>query len=136
MAKRRINKNNGDMEIGTLKSEISTLNKRMEEVITILGGNSSYRVKGIVTEFSEVQKDIVEIRKDISAIKQLEFAETQSDIIKIKNDIAEIKQQEKERWMFHLKTIPQKIIGLIAFLALIISMIQGIRSLLTVAPTP
>jgi len=109
MAKRQRPKNNPDVELSTLKSEIITLNKRMEEVITILGGNSSYRVKGILFEFSETQKDIVEIKKDI----------------------AEIKQQEKERWMFHLKTVPQKIIAVITFIAILLSISGSIKSLLT-----
>lgn len=105
MAKRE--KPQPDMELSTLKSEISTLNKRMEEVITILGGNSSYRVKGIIAEFSETQKDIVQI----------------------KLDIAEIKQQEKERWLFSIKTVPSKIVAVVTAIALLLSVIQNLKQL-------
>lgn len=106
------NKSNADMELHTLKTEISLLTKRMEEVITILGGNSSYRLKGIVVEFSELQKDIVDIKKDI----------------------AEMKQQDKERWSIPLKTVPQKVAAVVAFLAILLSMFQSIKSLLTATP--
>jgi hypothetical protein len=108
MAKRRI-QNKPEVELSTLKSEIITLNKRMEEVITILGGNASYRVKGILFEFSETQKDIVEIKKAIE----------------------EIKQQEKDRWSIPLKTVPQKIFAVITSLAVLLSMFQSVKSLLT-----
>lgn len=106
MAKK--NKNRDNMEVAALKSEMVLLNKRMEEVITILGGNSTYGVPGM-------QTDVRALKKELDTVKQ---------------DIVQMKKQEAERWSIPIKTVPQKIVAAVAFLALILSVAQGVKDLI------
>jgi seryl-tRNA synthetase len=111
MAKRTSNYN--DMDVATLRSEISTLNRRMEEVITILGGNSAYDVKGM-------RSDVKDLKADVSNIK-----------VKIETIEKENVEREKKEGFLSIKldTIPQKIVAFMAFIAVFISVVQGIKSL-------
>lgn len=105
---------NGDvMEIQALKSGMETLNRRMEEVITILTGNSVYGVNGVKHDVSELKKTVHKIEIDIETIKR------------------ETIEREKNRAFLSIKmeTIPQKLAAVVAFLAVALSVFQGIKAL-------
>jgi hypothetical protein len=110
--------NNDDMELQALKSEMQLMNKRMEEVMNILTGNPVYGLAGI--------------KKDVHDLK--------SDVGNIKHDIEEIKRQDDEKkkregfLSIKLDTIPQKIVAFVAFVAVIISIAQGLKSLFNQMP--
>jgi len=101
MAKRQKPIYNEDMEMQSLKSEMVTMNKRMEEVITILGGNSSYGVKGMRAEVKELREEVQKL-KDV----------------------------ESKRWSIPIKTVPQKVIAIISGLALLLTIFQNIKQLI------
>lgn len=96
------------MELQALKSEMAIMNRRMDEVITILGGNSAYGLTGMKSDFRDLK----------------------SDVQNIKQEIEKIKKQEADRWSVPLKTIPQKVVAAVAFLALILTTIQAIKDML------
>lgn len=104
---------NDDLELEAIRTEIRILNKRMEEVITILGGNSAYDVKGI--------------RADVKDLK--------TAVQKIEEEIEDMKREDEERDMkraffsIKLETIPQKIVGIVTFIIMLLTILQSIRTL-------
>jgi hypothetical protein len=99
---------NEDMELKALRSEMTIMNRRMDEVITILGGNSAYGLTGMKSDFRDLKLDVNNIKQEIEKIKK----------------------QESDRWNIPLKTIPQKIVAAVAFLALILTTIQSVKDML------
>ena len=116
MAKRQLHDNDPDVE--TLRREMATLNRRMEEVITILGGNSAYDVKGVRSDVKDLKTDVAIIKDDLEKMKR-----ENSDREKRQGFIA-----------IKLETIPQKIVGVIGFVALVLTLIQSLKTLFTQEP--
>ena len=107
-----------NVELQALRSEIAAMNKRMEEVIIILSGNSTYGVAGVLKDFKELKSDVHSINGEIGDIK---------------DEIEKMKRAEIDAWSIPLKTIPQKIAAIVAFITMLISIVQGVRSLFIVA---
>lgn len=124
MAK-NLNPDKEQMELQALRNEMSVMNKRMEEVITILGGNSSYGVKGVRSELKELTAQVKELEKQFK-----------DQVFALEEKFEKIEQQEIERWSIPLKTLPQKVVAVIAFLALLLTIVNNVKSLLTPVPTP
>lgn len=93
--------NYDDMEIQSIKSELTTLNKRMEEVVTLLSGNSSYGVKGIRAEVKEVKEDVHKIKVEVEQLKK-----------------------DRAFISFELKTLPSRIGAFIILLGTIITIVK------------
>lgn len=116
MAKRQSHEEDPDME--TLRREMSTLTRRMEELITIIVGNSSYGVVGIKNDFRDLKTDVQTLKSEIEKMKRdNEDREKRQGFISIK-----------------LETIPQKIVGLIGFAGIVLTIIQSIKTLFTQEP--
>lgn len=94
-------------DIKTLKSRVDVIGERVEDVITIVGGSAALDYKGI--------------RGDVRDLK--------GKVIIIDEKIMKIERIEADRWSVPMKTIPQKVVALMAFLALLISMINGIKGM-------
>jgi hypothetical protein len=105
-----------DMDMETIRREISTLNNRMTEVLTILGGSAAYDVRGMRADVKDLKNDVIQIKNEMEKIKR------------------EATDRESRRNFLNLKTVPQKVAGFVAFLAVILTMIQSIRALFTVQP--
>jgi len=102
MAKRPYNK---DMEIKTIHDDLNGLKKQMGEVLLILGGSASYDYKGMRAEVKELRVDVTNIKVDIEKIKR------------------------EQGWLnIKLSTIPQKIVATVAFLSILLTLAQGIKS--------
>ena len=99
--------NHDDMEINRLHDDISILKKQVSEVITLLGGSASYDYKGMRAEFRE-------LKDDVSTIKE---------------ELEKMKRKDLERFSIKLDTVPQKVVATIAFLALILTVVQNVREL-------
>lgn len=105
-----------DMDMETLRREMSIINRRMEEIITILGGNSAYGVRGMRLDMSELKNEVDGIKKQIEQIQR-----------------ENIERKKGEGFLnIKLDTIPQKVAAVVAFLAVLISIFQGLKSLFTV----
>lgn len=115
MAKRPMQHDDG-MEIQALKSEMVTLNRRMEEVITILTGSSVYGITGIKSDVKHLKENVEKIQDEIEKMKRDEV------------------DRQKRQGFFSIKldTIPQKIVGWVAFLSVLLALIQSIRSLFAI----
>lgn len=113
MAKRF--QNDDDMDLEAIKSQMSALNRRMDEVLTILVGNSSYGVKGMRSDVSDLKTSLINIKTEVENIQR----------------DAKEKQRNEGFLNIKLETIPQKVAGVVAFLAVLISIIQGFKSLFT-----
>lgn len=109
---------NEDMELQALKSEMQLMNKRMEEVMNILTGNPVYGLAGIKKDVHDLKSDVGNIKHDLEEMKRRDAEE------KSKAGFLSIK----------LDTIPQKIVALVAFIAVIISIAQGLKTLFTQEP--
>lgn len=112
--------NDGEYEdMQTLRRDIQMLNTRMEEVLIILGGNSSYGVKGIRSDFNELKTDVQNIKAEIKAMKE------------------EDKERDRKSAFFSVKleTIPQKIAGIFAFIIMVLTVVQSLRTLFSPIPT-
>lgn len=107
-----------DMDMDTIRREISTLNARMTEVITILGGSSAYGVAGMKSDVRDLKKDVLEIKDEMAKLKR------------------ETEEKEKKQGFLNIKldTVPQKIAGLVAFAAVLLTMIQSLKTLFTQVP--
>lgn len=106
---------NGDMDMETVRQEIKTLNIRMTEVLTILGGSSAYDVKGM-------RQDVKDLKGDVSNIK--------IEMEKMKRE--DLERDKKQGFLsIKLETIPQKIVGLITFIAVLLTIIQSLKGLFT-----
>lgn len=106
-------KEDHDMELHALKSEMATISRRVEEVITILGGNSAYGLTGMKSDFRDLKTEVHNIKQEIEKIKRQD-------------------EEEKKRENFfsiRLDTLPQRIIAFVAFIAVLISIAQGFKSL-------
>lgn len=97
-----------DMEIKTLHADLGVLKKQVDEVIFLLGGSASMDYKGM-------RADVRELKTDMSNIKE---------------DIDKIKRKDADRFSIKLETVPQKIVAVIAFVALILTVVQNVRELL------
>jgi hypothetical protein len=97
-----------DMELSTIKSEMQLMNKRVEELLTMVGGNSSYGVKGI-------RADVKELSTKVSAIE---------------SELEKIKRLNTDWWNTPIKTIPQKIAMVIAFLVMLFTLFGSVKDLL------
>lgn len=109
---------NEDMEMQSLRAEMQLMNKRMEEVMNILTGNPVYGLAGIKKDVHDLKSDVGNIKHDIETMKRE-------------------KDDEKKREGFlsiKLDTIPQKIVAIVAFVAVIISIAQGLKTLFTQEP--
>lgn len=104
-----------DMDMETVRREIGVLNERMKEVITILGGSSAYDVKGIRADVKDLKFDVLEIKKEMERLKR------------------ETEDKEKKQGFLSIKleTIPQKIAGFVAFAALVLTLIQSLKTMFT-----
>ena len=114
MAKRQ--SNDGEYEdMHTLRRDIQMLNTRMEEVLIILGGNSSYGVKGIRADFNELKTVVQNLKAEIKTMKE------------------EDKERDRKSAFFSVKleTIPQKIAGVFAFIIMVLTVVQSLRTLFT-----
>lgn len=106
---------NEDMDMETIRHEIKTLNSRMTEVLTILGGSAAYDVKGMRSDVRELKSDVNNIKLDIEKMKR-------EDIEKEKN---------RAFLSIKLETIPQKIVGFVAFVSVLLALIQSLKTLFT-----
>lgn len=97
-----------DMELQSLKSNMDVMNRRIEEILVILTGNQVYGVDGM-------KKDVRELKADVKNIK---------------DEIADKKKREGFL-SIKLETIPQKVAAILAFVAVLISVLQGIKTLFT-----
>lgn len=94
-----------DMEITTIHNDLNTLKKQMSEVILILGGSASYDYKGMRADVKELKTDVSNIKTEIEKIKR------------------------EQGWLnIKLSTIPQKIVATVAFLSILLTLAQGIKS--------
>lgn len=107
MAKRPIH--HEDMELQALKQEMATMTRRVEEVITILGGNSAYGLTGMKSDFKDLKVEVQQIKQEIENIKR----------------------NEAYRWSVPLKTVPQKIVAVVAFLALLLTIVQTFKDIMS-----
>lgn len=98
-----------DMELQSLKSDMAVMNRRIEEILVILTGNSAYGVAGMKSDVKDLKTDVKNIKEEIEDKKKRE------GFLSIK-----------------LETIPQKIAAVLAFIAVFISVLQGIKTLFTV----
>jgi hypothetical protein len=105
MAKRIDN----DTKLQALSDHLQIIARRQEEVFNILGGNSSYGVKGM--------------NADVKDLK--------TDIANLKIEIEKMKKEERERFSIKFETIPQKIVALVAFLALIFTIIHNFKEIMS-----
>ena len=99
--------NDDDMEMNRLHDDMSTLKKQVSEVLTLLGGSAAYDYKGMRAEFRELK----------------------SDVAFIKDEMEKIKKKDSDRFTLKLETVPQKIVAAVAFLALILTVVQNVREL-------
>lgn len=97
-----------NMEIKTLHTDLIALKKQVDEVIFLLGGSASMDYKGM-------RADVRELKIDVAAVKE---------------DIVKIKRKDEDRFSIKLETVPQKVVAVIAFLALILTIVQNVRELL------
>lgn len=110
-------KSNEDMEISKLHDDMGTLKRQMGEVILILGGSAAFDYKGMRADVRELKTDVSNIKGEIEKIKRQDEEErTKRSFLSIR-----------------LETIPQKIVAMFAFIAVLISIIQGIKSLFTIS---
>jgi hypothetical protein len=107
-----------DMDMETIRREISTLNNRMSEVLTILGGSAAYDVRGMRADVKDLKNDVIQIKNEMEKIKR------------------EATDREKQRGFLSIKleTVPQKIAGFVAFIAVILTMLQSLKTLFTQEP--
>lgn len=102
--------NSGDMEIQALKSDMSLLTKRVEELMMMISGNKIYGFTGI--------------KEDITSLKL--------DMQKVKDEMAEIKKDNAERdkfkglFVFNPKTFLQKVITIVTILLGLSSIIRNV----------
>lgn len=108
MAKRLVS-----MEVKTIHNDLNILKKQMGEVILILGGSASFDYKGMRADVKDLKVDVSNIKDEIEKIKRQDQAE------KTKRSFLSIR----------LDTIPQRIVAIVAFIAVLISIFQGIKSL-------
>jgi predicted nucleic acid-binding Zn-ribbon protein len=114
MGKRSLH-NDDDMEIKTIHEDLTTLKRQMGEVILILGGSASYDYKGMRADVRELKTDVSNIKVEIEKMKRDDIdKEKESSFVRIK-----------------LKTIPQKIAAILAFLAVALTVIQNLREMFT-----
>lgn len=107
-----------DPDVEKLRREMASLNKQMEEVITILVGNSSYGVIGIKNDFRDLKNDVQTLKQEIEKMKREDTdRERRQGFISIK-----------------LETIPQKIMGLIGFIGIVLTIVQSVKTLFTQEP--
>ena len=62
--------NYDDMEIQAIKSDLTTLNKRVDELIILLTGNSIYGVKGIKADVAHLKDEVHKIKVDVENMKR------------------------------------------------------------------
>lgn len=58
------------MEIHAIKEVLTTINKRVEELIIQLTGNSTYGVKGIKAELKEVKEEVHKIKLEMDDMRR------------------------------------------------------------------
>lgn len=118
MGKRPQHTNQDDMDFQSIKDQIKELDAHMKEVLFILGGSASYEFKGM--------------RSDVRDLKQ--------EVINIKAEMKNMKDEDKERdrksafFSVKLETIPQKIVGIVAFIIMVLTIVQSLRTLFTPIP--
>lgn len=119
MAKRT--KQSEDMQLVTIHQDLKTLKNRVDTMVglvddikTIVGGSAALDFKGI--------------RGDVRDLK--------THVLTIDEEIEKIKKIEADRWSLQIKTLPQKVAAVMAFLVLLISMVSGIKGLFFAAHTP
>jgi uncharacterized protein YukE len=98
-----------NMEIAKIHEDLSGLKKQVDEVLFLLGGSAAYEYKGMRAEFKELKEAVGTVQTEIEKIKKV----------------------EADRWNLSLKTVPQKFAAVFAFVALVISMVSGIKELFT-----
>jgi hypothetical protein len=110
---------NEDMELQALKSEMQLMNKRMEEVMNILTGNTVYGIVGIKKDVHDLKSDVQNIKVDIEGMKREEI------------------ERQKKAGFFSIKldTIPQKIAAIVTFLVLLLTAIHTIKQIF-ITPLP